>query len=60
MNQPTPTSTVATAESLLAIDIGTINTRVALFDVVEGAYRFIAAGSAPTTVYAPYRNVTEG
>ncbi len=51
---------IATAESLLAIDVGTINTRVALFDIVEGSYRFIAAGSAQTTAFAPYRDVSEG
>lgn len=60
MNQPTPNSLLATAESLLAVDVGTINTRVALFDIVEGVYRFIAVGTAPTTAFAPYNDVTEG
>jgi hypothetical protein len=48
------------AESLLAIDVGTITTRAALFDVVEGSYRFIASGYSPTTALAPYRDVSEG
>ncbi|MBP1701755.1 MAG: hypothetical protein H6Q38_862, partial [Chloroflexi bacterium] len=46
--------------SLLAIDVGEIHTRAALFDVVEGRYRFLAFGSAPTTVAAPYHHVGEG
>ncbi len=53
-------STTITAESLLAIDVGTVNTRAILFDVVEGQYRFIAAGMAKTTVNAPFVNIGEG
>ncbi|MBN2145739.1 MAG: glutamate mutase L [Anaerolineales bacterium] len=48
------------ADSLLAIDIGTVSTRAILFDVVEGRYRFLASGTAPTTAGAPYQDVTEG
>jgi hypothetical protein len=48
------------AESLLAIDIGTVTTQATLFDVVEGHYRFIAAGQAPTTAAAPFRDISEG
>jgi hypothetical protein len=48
------------ADSLLAVDIGTVTTRAALFDVVEGHYRFIASGHAPTTAAAPFRDVSEG
>jgi hypothetical protein len=29
----------ASADSVLSIDVGTINTRAALFDVVDGRYR---------------------
>lgn len=46
--------------SLLALDVGAANTRAVLFDVVEGEYRFIASGSAPSTAEAPYRDVSEG
>lgn len=46
--------------SLLAIDVGEIHTRAVLFDVVEGRYRFLAIGSAPTSVSAPYYHVGEG
>ena len=49
-----------TAESLLAVDVGTITTRAAFFDVVEGRYRFIGSGNAPTTAVAPYRDISEG
>ena len=48
------------ANSLLAVDVGTVTTRAALFDVVEGHYRFIASGHAPTTAAAPFRDVSEG
>ncbi len=49
-----------TAESLLAVDVGTITTRAAFFDVVEGRYRFIGSGNAPSTAVAPYRDISEG
>lgn len=48
------------AGSLLALDIGTASTRAILFDVVEGRYRFIASGSAPTTAGAPFSDISEG
>lgn len=47
-------------DSLLAIDVGTVSTRAALFDVVEGNYRFIASGHAPTTACAPLKDLGEG
>ncbi len=46
--------------SLLAIDIGAVNTRAAYFDVVEGGYRFIGMGQASTTAAAPLKNVARG
>lgn len=54
------TTSVVDADSLLALDIGTVTTRAILFDVVEGRYRFLAAGSAPTTAAAPFGDVSEG
>lgn len=48
------------AESLLVVDVGSVTTRAVLFDVVDGRYRFIAAGTAPTTASAPYHNISEG
>lgn len=54
-----PTSLVS-ADSLLAIDVGAVHTRALLFDVVEGKYRFLAQGSAPSTAEAPFRHISEG
>lgn len=48
------------ANSLLAIDIGAVNTRAAYFDVVEGKYRFIALAQSPTTSAAPLKNLVVG
>ncbi|MCB0103123.1 MAG: glutamate mutase L [Anaerolineales bacterium] len=54
-----PTSLV-TGNSLLAIDVGASTTRAVLFDVIEGEYRFVASGVAPSTVEAPFKDVSEG
>ncbi len=48
------------ADSVLAIEIGTVSTRVILFDVVEGHYRFIGQGIIPTTIGAPFNDVSVG
>lgn len=48
------------ADSLLAIDVGTVTTSATLFDVVEGHYRFVASGQAPSTAAAPYKDLSEG
>src|SRR5438552_5718739 len=48
------------ADTLLAVDFGTANTRALLFDVVESSYRFVGYGEAPTTVNAPYHDASEG
>jgi uncharacterized protein (TIGR01319 family) len=54
-----PTS-IVDAGSFLTVDIGTVNTRAAFFDVVDGHYRFIAAGQVATTAAAPARDVGTG
>jgi len=46
--------------SLLAVNVGASSTQAVLFDVVEGQYRFIASGQAPSTVDAPYRDASLG
>ena len=46
--------------SILAVDVGAANTRAVMFDVVEGEYRFVASGIAPSTAEAPYKDVSEG
>lgn len=53
-------SSLVTGNSLLAIDVGAANTRAVLFDVIEGEYRFVASGVAPSTAEAPYKDVSEG
>jgi hypothetical protein len=47
-------------DSLLAVNIGAANTRAVLFDVVEGEYRLLASASAPSTVEAPFQDLSEG
>lgn len=53
-------STILDAETLLSVDVGTVNTRASLFDVVDGRYRLIATGRAPSTAAAPLYDVSEG
>jgi hypothetical protein len=48
------------AESVLAIDFGSLNTRALLFDVVDGQYHFIASSTAQTTAGAPFHDIGEG
>ena len=47
-------------ESILAIDVGASVTRAVMFDVVEGQYRFVASGQAPTTAEAPFKDIGIG
>jgi hypothetical protein len=54
------TTSLVSADSLLAIDVGTSTTRALLFDVVEGRYRFLASGSAISTAGAPFNDIGEG
>ena len=53
-------NTLVNADSVLAIDVGSVNTRAVLFDVVEGRYRFLASGTTTTTAGTPYHNIGEG
>ena len=45
--------TVATVGAVLAVDIGSLYTRAAMFDVVGDEYRFVARASAFSTAEAP-------
>lgn len=54
-----PTSMVK-AESLLAIDVGSVNTRASLFDVVDARYRYLGSGISQSTGWAPYNDIGEG
>lgn len=48
------------ADTLLAIDVGSVHTRASLFDVVEGRYRLVASGRSTSTAGPPLFDVREG
>ena len=54
------TNSPVTSDSILAIDIGPVKTRALLFDIVDGRYRFLAAGSTNSTIGHPYFDVGKG
>ncbi len=45
---------------ILATDVGSTTTKARFFYRKDGEWRFLAAGEAPTTVEAPYEDVTMG
>jgi len=47
-------------EIMLATDCGSTTTKARLFRRIRGEYRFVCTGEAPTTVEAPYEDVTMG
>ncbi len=47
-------------ESILATDCGSTTSKSRLFRKINGEYRFVASGEAPTTVETPYEDVTVG
>jgi hypothetical protein len=51
---------VLDAETLLALDVGSVHTRANLFDVVDGRYRLVATGRALSTAGAPLFDISEG
>ena len=53
-------SSLVQNESVLAIEVGAAVTHVVLFDVVEGQYRFVASGQAPSTAEAPFKDIGIG
>ncbi len=53
-------SSLVDGNSILAVDVGAANTRAVMFDVVEGEYRFVASGVAPSTAEAPFKDVSQG
>jgi len=55
-SSPHPSS----ASSLLVADCGSVFTKVSLFGLVEGQYRLMARGEAPTTTAPPYEDITKG
>jgi uncharacterized protein (TIGR01319 family) len=59
-DQPALNGAGLSADSLVAVDFGSTSTRAVLLDVASGVFRFVAAGSAPTTIDPPFANVSEG
>jgi uncharacterized protein (TIGR01319 family) len=47
-------------EIMLATDCGSTTSKARLFKKVDGVYRYVISGEAPTTVEAPYENVCLG
>jgi uncharacterized protein (TIGR01319 family) len=45
---------------ILATDVGSTTTKARFFYKTEGEWRFLVAGEAPTTVEAPFEDVTMG
>jgi uncharacterized protein (TIGR01319 family) len=45
---------------ILATDVGSTTTKARFFHKKDGEWRFLVAGEAPTTVEAPYEDVTMG
>jgi len=55
-----PQKSKAAPNSLLVADCGAVFTKVSLFGLVEGQYRLMARGEAPTTSKPPHEDITEG
>ena len=45
---------------ILATDVGSTTSKARLFKHIDGEYRYVVSGEAPTTVEAPYEDVTMG
>src|SRR5579871_5330237 len=50
----------ASINSLLVADCGSVFTKVSLFGLVEGQYRLLARGTAPTLIQPPVEDITAG
>lgn len=57
---PRPAGPPPAANAILVADCGTVSTKVSLLGLVEGQYRLMARGEAPTTVGAPHRDINKG
>src|SRR2546430_15260112 len=57
---PAKSQPPASASSILVADCGTVFTKVSLLGLVEGQYRLMARGEAPTTAAAPHQDITKG
>jgi hypothetical protein len=50
----------ASANSIMVVDCGSVFTKVSLLGLVEGQYRLMARGEAPTSLTAPNEDITRG
>ena len=57
---PTLKKPIEDMQYILATDVGSTTTKARFFRKVDGVWRFYVAGEAPTTVEAPYEDVTLG
>ncbi len=57
---PTKEKNGMVPHSLLAVDCGAVFTKASLFGLVEGQYRLMARGEAPTTALQPRQDITNG
>jgi MutL protein len=55
----TPGAPSPTTRSVLAVDCGSVYTKVALFGIVDGRYRLLAQSQVPTTSAPPHADVTQ-
>jgi uncharacterized protein (TIGR01319 family) len=53
-------SSLPDVEIVLAIDVGSVNTRASLFDVVDGRYRLVATSEVSSTATPPLFDIGEG
>ena len=60
MQERISTAGESQVESILAIDVGAVLTKATLVSRVEGVYRFVGQGEAPSTVEPPLRDVIAG
>src|SRR5580700_3366199 len=51
---------VPPVSSILVADCGAVFTKVSLFGLVEGQFRLMARGEAPTTITSPHEDITKG
>lgn len=53
-------SSLPDVEIILAVDVGSVNTRACLFDVVDGRYRLVATSQVNSTAGPPLFDIGEG
>jgi hypothetical protein len=53
-------SSIPDIEIILAVDVGSVNTRASLFDVIDGRYRLVATSEVNSTAGPPLSDIGEG